>query len=73
MGLLKCFYNEKVPQLSKEFGDAFRFWLASPPTAAEGPEFDLVVVAGVVGGILPYCEKSVAAGNSKFKIKSARS
>ena len=37
-------HNEKIPELSKEFGDAFRFWLASIPTAAEDPEVDLVVV-----------------------------
>ena len=64
---LKCFYNEKVPKLSKEFGDAFRFWLASKPTAAEAPEVD-VRADRRLGGILPYREKSAVARNSKFKI-----
>ena len=39
---LKCLYNEKVPKLYKEVDDAFKFWLASIPTAAEAPEVDLV-------------------------------
>ena len=35
---LKCFYNKKVAELSKESGDVFRICLASKPTAAEAPE-----------------------------------
>ena len=46
----------KCPELSKEFGDVFRNWLASKPTAAEGPDVHLAADAGV----LPYREKSVA-------------
>ena len=69
---LKRFFNEIVPDLSKEFGDVIRFWLASIPMAAEAPE--VIVRADCrLGGILPYCEKSVVAGNSKFKNISARS
>ena len=44
----KCFNNEKVPELSKEFGDVFRFWLAPIPTAAEAPELDLRPDDGVL-------------------------
>ena len=53
----------KCPELSKEFGDVFRIWLASKPTAAEGPDVHLAADAGV----LPYREKSVAARNSKTR------
>ena len=61
---LKYLYNENDAELSKEFGDVFRIWLASKPTAAEGPDVHLAADAGV----LPYREKSVAARNSKFKV-----
>ena len=44
--------------------------LASKPTAAEAAEVD-VRADRRLGGILPYREKSVAAGNTKIKIKSA--
>ena len=63
----------KCPELSKEFGDVFRIWLASIPTAAEAAEVDLVADGRGFGGILPYREKSVGARNSKFKITSATS
>ena len=52
--------------MPKEFGDAFRFWLAPIPMPAEGPEVDL----GADGRILPDRGKSVVAGNSKFKIQN---
>ena len=61
---LKCFYNEKVPELCKEFGDAFRFWLASKLTAVEVD----VRADRRLGGILPDREKYAVARNSKFKI-----
>ena len=50
--------------MSKEFGDVFRFWLASIPTAAEAAE----VVLAVVAAVLPYRGKSAAAGDSKIQI-----
>ena len=46
--------------------------LASKPTAAEAAEVD-VRADRRLGGILPYREKSVVAGNTKIKIKSAYS
>ena len=64
---LKSFHSEKVPELSKEFGDVFRFWLASITTAAEALEVDVQDDRR----LLPYREKSVEARNSKTKIKSA--
>ena len=62
------FYNEKYAELSKEFGDVFRFWLASKPRAAEAPEVD-VRADRPLGGILPYRKKSDSAQNSKIKIQ----
>ena len=62
----ESFYNEKVAELSKEFADAIRFWLASISTAVEAPEVHLRPV-GRSPGFLPYCEKSGMAQNSKFK------
>ena len=59
--------NEKIPKLSKEFGDVFRFWLAPIPMAAEAPELDL----RPDDGVLPYREKSVLAGNLKFIFTNA--
>ena len=59
------FCNEKLPELSKEFADAIRIWLASIPTAVEAAEVDLAVVAAV----LPYRVKSAAARSSKHKIQ----
>ena len=59
----------KCPELSKEFGDVFRIWLGSIPTAAEAD----VRADRCLGGILPYREKSVVAGNSKFKLANASS
>ena len=53
---LKKFSNVKCPELSKEFGDVFRIWIASKPTAAEVD----VRADRRLGGILPYREKSVA-------------
>ena len=35
----KSFYSEKVAELSEEFVDVFRFWLASIPTAEYGKRF----------------------------------
>ena len=61
----------KCPELSKEFGDVFRIWLASIPTAAEAAEVDLVADGRGFGGILPYREKSVVAGSLKFKFTNA--
>ena len=60
------FYNENVPELSKEFGNAFRFWLASIPTSAEVD----VPADRRLGGILPYRGKSVAREiqNSKSRV-----
>ena len=63
----------KCPELSKEFGDVFRIWLASIPTTAEAAQVDLVADGRGFGGILPYREKSVVARNSKFRFKYASS
>ena len=65
--------NKKVPELSKELGDAFRFWLASKPTAAEPAEVDLVGDRRSPGRILPYREKSAAREIQMMKIKQFRS
>ena len=46
--------------------------LASKPTAAEAAEVD-VRADRRLGGILPYREKSVVAGNSKMKFTNASS
>ena len=62
----KRFSNMKCPELSKEFGDVFRIWLASIPTAAEAAEVDLVADGRGFGCILPCREKSIAAGNLKL-------
>ena len=70
---LKKFSNVKCPELSKEFGDVFRIWLASMPTAAEAAEVDLVADGRGFGGILPYRKKSVMAGNLKIQLTNASS
>ncbi len=50
----------KCPEMSKEFGDVFRIWLASIPTAAEATEVDLRPDGCFPGRILPARGKSTA-------------
>ena len=45
--------------------------LASKPTAAEAAEVDARADRRRLGGILPYREKSAAAGNLKFQFANA--
>ena len=63
---LKCLYNEKVPKLYKEVDDAFKFWLASIPTAAEAPEVDLVA-EGLVSRDSALPQKVRRPRNSKSR------
>ena len=58
----------KCPELSKEFGDVFRFWLASIPTAAEAAEVELLPDGGLSRDSARPCKVAVGA---KFKITSA--
>ena len=61
----------KCPELSKEFGDVFRFLLTSIPTAAEAAEVDARADRRSPGRILPYRGKSVAREiqNSKSRVR----
>ena len=49
--------NVKYPELSKEFGDVIRFWLASIPTAAEAAEVVQILEA-----------KSIVCGDCGYRL-----
>ena len=54
----KNFTNMNCPELSKEFDDVFRIWLAAIPTTAEAVEVHLRADGRSPGRILPDRGKS---------------